>query len=357
MDTISVQNSSSGQIADIPALLSLPVDWSDVVARPFTSNSKFKEMALQMLNTQYFPGLRREDFMTVTYIISRYDKIFAATRQQQFALVGEYITEAKNASRSLSLELLPLVHAYSLPVLAHHATAKTQYDTALELLNEALEADEYVEKEYGNPAWHIHKIHVLHNINRVQYKKDDDARHTATAFNILLYLQHQQDNPGASGNWGRHQYAAIPGSYNLVMQVQILHDILGRFIRTAAAGNKEEIITMATHYFPQLSQYNLPPEENLPDNMPRINDTLNKWISTMQQWCAGHHNPFIAYCTEARALPGFLNRFKLFYFWQLVNLAEAQYPELKTEIARASRSFLQTTTDIDDSSLAILTTD
>jgi tetratricopeptide (TPR) repeat protein len=84
------------------------------------------------------------------------------------------------------------------------------FDAARAKLLEAIQCDDVLEAQFGYSTLHIHRVHLLENIMRLEFQADHPREALSLARSLLLYLAGAAPEVSAPGNWGQDRLARVP---------------------------------------------------------------------------------------------------------------------------------------------------
>jgi hypothetical protein len=83
------------------------------------------------------------------------------------------------------------------------------FDSARTKLLEAIECDDVLETQFGYSTLHIHRVHLVENIMRLEFQAGRPLEALSLARSLLLYLAGTTPELPAPGNWGQARLSRI----------------------------------------------------------------------------------------------------------------------------------------------------
>jgi len=151
----------------------------------------------------------------------------ARSKHVQVAMACRYFGEARMAcaSSQLSEEGRMFARSSLAAAEAYLDYRCDDFDRAQERLCESLAADEILETTYGHSILHVHRLHIVNNLIRVEVQRGNVEGALDLAARLLCYMQGASDDGPTPGRWGKSYRDALPRETLSAMFVQVIGEI------------------------------------------------------------------------------------------------------------------------------------
>lgn len=105
------------------------------------------------------------------------------------------------------------------------------YDQAKKRLMESMEADQRLEEEFGHRLLHVHRIHLVNNMVKLEARAGNLREAMDLAADVFLYVQKKTGSMPVAGNWGAAYLQHVP-----IEALQFLSAQLSGELAAALAG-------------------------------------------------------------------------------------------------------------------------
>lgn len=156
-----------------------------------------------------------------------YSKGVAAARGNQITLACRYLGEARLVSESpkLSAEGRMLARSFLAAAEAYLDYRCEDFEQARQQLCESLAADEILETTYGHAILHVHRLHLVNNLVRVEVQRGNVEGALDMAARLLCYMEGKSDDAPAPGLWGPSFRLALSTEAITAMFVQVIGEV------------------------------------------------------------------------------------------------------------------------------------
>jgi hypothetical protein len=152
-----------------------------------------------------------------------YSKGLEAARTGQAEIACRYFGEARLvcASPDFSVEGRALGCTFLAAAEAYLDYRYSDFERSQERLYESLTNDELLETEYGHHILHVHRLHLINNLIRIQIRRGELPAAISRAAQLIGYMQGACNEAPAPGRWGKSFRDALPPQAIATMFVQL----------------------------------------------------------------------------------------------------------------------------------------
>lgn len=308
---------------------------------PYKLSDLFQQQLLGIFNEKFKPHLPPDKYVNLLYLVTCYNKGRKASGQDDPAQAEVLFGEAEAASRSLDMESLAVLHAYSLPILAMAASYQGKTEAAAALLSDALLADEFIEKDIERPDWHIHKVYTAFMHARLEASAGNSRAGFSKVAGLINYLS-GYSLPDFPGGWSWNLVNGLPAEQRAVAALQMLFEIIPGFVNgLQAAESVPETEILFNQVFGSLQPLSFNLDEQASPPLVEAVREMNNWLRLIRQVVEAGGAPDILSLQTVLAAPPILDYFKLCLLKKIVDVAYDYQYHQAVELSDAAIAFLR----------------
>ncbi|MGZ7088726.1 MAG: hypothetical protein ACXVKH_04590 [Candidatus Angelobacter sp.] len=224
------------------------------------------------------------------------------------------LAETILASKPLFYESRLLCKAFLLASEAYLDYSLKEFNSARDRLMEAIQCDEILETQFSYRILHIHRVHLVENLMRLEFHAGRKSEAFALAHSLLLYLGGIAPALSISGAWGQELLSKVAPEVVCMKFAGITTDV-AQFLAPLSTAEAREFFSVSALCFESCNHKYCPP-------------AALEWFVIKRTFCDEQYLNFLSQASEClargpQATPGLWSAIAL----DAISACDALFPE------------------------------